>query len=187
MCNAADCTLREAIAAANANPGPDAIHFNIGAGGLQTITLDGTLASLPPITDPVTIDGTTQPGAPAAAPKIELAGPTSQAAPAYDHRRKPTVRGLIINQFSTGVAVSLGSAGGNVVAGNYIGTDATGQSESQNLIGITISGVARKHDRRDYGGRSQRHLRQPKRHRDQRRSFVPQHHRGQLRRRQRNG
>ena len=58
VCNAANCTLREAINAANANPGPDTIHFAIGSGP-KTISVT---SPLPTITDPVTIDGTTQPG-----------------------------------------------------------------------------------------------------------------------------
>jgi CSLREA domain-containing protein len=62
-CNAADCTLREAINAANANSGADTINFAIPAsdpgcsGGVCTITLGSIL---PNINDDVTIDGTTQ-------------------------------------------------------------------------------------------------------------------------------
>src|SRR5947207_15233320 len=62
-------TLREAITAANTNaasgdaaagtPGLDTIDFNIPGAGVQTIT-PGT--DLPTITDPVTIEGYTQPG-----------------------------------------------------------------------------------------------------------------------------
>ena len=52
-------SLREAIDLANANPGPDSIEFDIGSGGPQTIHID---SALPTITDPVVIDGTTQPG-----------------------------------------------------------------------------------------------------------------------------
>ncbi|HYX19586.1 MAG TPA: CSLREA domain-containing protein, partial [Thermoanaerobaculia bacterium] len=55
VCNAANCTLREAIEAANATPGPDDIHFAIGSGA-KTIAL---LSPLPTITDPVTLDATT--------------------------------------------------------------------------------------------------------------------------------
>ena len=65
------CTLREAINAANNNAasgitagecsagtaGPDTIVFNIGGGGLQTIT---PTSGLPPITELVTIDGFSQ-------------------------------------------------------------------------------------------------------------------------------
>jgi trimeric autotransporter adhesin len=51
------CTLREAIDAANANPGADAITFDIVGAGVHTLT------PLPDITEAVTIDGYTQPGA----------------------------------------------------------------------------------------------------------------------------
>lgn len=51
-------TFRTAITSANANPGVDTITFNIGS-GQQTLPLT---SNLPTITDPVIIDGTTQPG-----------------------------------------------------------------------------------------------------------------------------
>ena len=63
-------SLREAISDANANAGVDAIGFDIAPGGIQTIAL---LSVLPTITDPVIIDGTTQPGF-AGTPIIELTG-----------------------------------------------------------------------------------------------------------------
>src|SRR5262245_40396879 len=47
-------SLRQAILDANANAGPDTINFNIPGAGVHTITPVG---SLPPLTDPVTIDG----------------------------------------------------------------------------------------------------------------------------------
>ncbi len=56
----ANCNLREAINAANAKPGPDLIHFNIPGSGVKTF-LPATL--LPALTDPVTINGYSQPGA----------------------------------------------------------------------------------------------------------------------------
>ena len=58
VCNAANCTLREAINAANANAGTDTIRFVIGSGQKSIVPL----SALPTIVDPVVIDGTTQPG-----------------------------------------------------------------------------------------------------------------------------
>jgi len=55
VCNAADCTLREAISAANAG---DTISFNIPGAGVHTINATGGFS----ITKAVNIDGTTQPG-----------------------------------------------------------------------------------------------------------------------------
>jgi hypothetical protein len=54
-------SLRQAIADANASPGPDIIEFNIlPADVVHVIEL---ASGLPPVTDPVTLDGLTQPGA----------------------------------------------------------------------------------------------------------------------------
>jgi CSLREA domain-containing protein len=66
-CNA-DCSLREAIVAANANPGPDTIAFNIPTSdpgrnattGVFTITVSSVIGALPQISGQVTIDGYTQ-------------------------------------------------------------------------------------------------------------------------------
>src|SRR4051794_11571290 len=55
-------SLLEAINAANANvdPSPDTIVFSIPGPGVHTISPSGP-TGLPTITDPVIIDGTTQP------------------------------------------------------------------------------------------------------------------------------
>src|SRR3989475_11025693 len=66
VCNAADCTLREAINAANAG---DTISFNITGAGVHTINATSGFS----ITKAVTIDGTSQPGF-AGAPVLELNG-----------------------------------------------------------------------------------------------------------------
>ena len=60
VCDGTECTLREAIVAANANAGADTIAFEIPGAGVQTIA---PTAALPDITDSVTIDGYTQDGA----------------------------------------------------------------------------------------------------------------------------
>jgi hypothetical protein len=52
-------SLRQAILDANANPGPDTIAFAIAGAGVQSIALQ---SGLPAVTDPVTIDGYSQPG-----------------------------------------------------------------------------------------------------------------------------
>src|SRR2546428_12794952 len=63
VCNAADCTLREAITAANAG---DTISFNIPGSAVHTINATNGFS----ITKAMTIDGTSQPGF-AGAPLIE--------------------------------------------------------------------------------------------------------------------
>ena len=52
-------SLRQAILDSNATPGADTINFNIPGAGVHTIVLT---TWLPNTTDPVTVDGYTQPG-----------------------------------------------------------------------------------------------------------------------------
>jgi CSLREA domain-containing protein len=64
----ADCSLREAITAANTLAGTDTVAFNIPTSdpGYMTSTATWRIqptTALPTITDPVIIDGYTQPGA----------------------------------------------------------------------------------------------------------------------------
>ena len=120
FCNA-DCSLREAIVAANAHPGTDSIAFNIGT-GLKTLF---PTSQLPTISDPVVVDGTTQPGF-SGAPIIEIDGSNAGAVPGLIiNAGNSTVRGLIINGFRS-IALQLLNNGNNVVAGNYFGTNAAG-------------------------------------------------------------
>ena len=145
VCNAApDCTLREAINAANANMGADAINFSIGSGP-QTII---PLTALPTITGAVTIDGTTQPGF-TSTPIIELSGssvPNGTFALLITGGSS-TVRGLVINRFdgNPGPAIRFQTNGGNIVEGNFIGTDVTGTiafgngKPSEDAIGVRFS------------------------------------------------
>lgn len=60
VCNTTHCSLREAITTANATAGPQEIIFSIPGDGPHTITL-GSL--LPVITENLSIDGYTEPGA----------------------------------------------------------------------------------------------------------------------------
>ena len=129
-CDAIECTLREAITAANAEPGSDTITFDIGlSGGPQAI---GLLSALPEVTDPVIIDGTTQPGY-SGSPIIELSG--ANAGPGADGLRLSaggsTLRGLVINRFQ-GDGIELLAGGGNVIEGNLIGTNSGGTSDLGN-------------------------------------------------------
>jgi CSLREA domain-containing protein len=133
-CDAADCTLREAINASNAQGGVNTIAFHIPGAGVHTIA---PTSELPTVTDPVVIDGTTQPGF-AGTPLIELNG--AGAGVASDGLTVAsggsTVRGLVINRFD-GSGIRLQTGGGNVVTGNYIGTDAAGAAD----LGNSSSGV----------------------------------------------
>ena len=64
-------SLRQAIIDANTLNGADTIDFNVGGGGLQTIS---PLSALPDVTDTVTIDATTQPGYVSGTPLIQIDG-----------------------------------------------------------------------------------------------------------------
>jgi titin len=118
-------SLRQAILDSNASAGVvDTIAFNIGGGGVQTIA---PLSALPIITDPVIVDGTTQPGF-AGTPIIELdgsaVGPSTAALESNPGVGYCTVRGLVLNRFSNYTILLRG--GHNIVEGNYVGTDVTG-------------------------------------------------------------
>ncbi len=130
-------SLRQSILDANANAGFDTIAFQIPGAGVRTIT---PLSTLPPLTDPAIIDGTTQPGF-ALLPLIELNG--SSAGGNAGLRLLAggcTVRGLIINRFLTD-GIDISGPGTNVVVGNFIGTDATGLLPRGNIFeGVLISG-----------------------------------------------
>ena len=134
-----DGSLRWAINSANAHPGTDQIVFNIPGFGPHTIQ---PLTALPDITDSVVIDGYTQSGAMPATHKhpavllIELdgnifwgdgstSGLTIDAADCI-------VRGLVINRFGD-VGISIGGTGGNIIEGNYLGTDVTGTIDLGNF------------------------------------------------------
>jgi CSLREA domain-containing protein len=144
VCNASNCTLREAINAANTAAGTDTIRFAIGSGP-KTISV---VSSLPAITDSVVIDGTSQPGY-AGTPIIEIEG--SGAAPGSNGLHitagSSLVSGLVINRFVPafpavgGNGIVLEGGGGNEVRGCYIGVNVAGNSVLPNgLHGILISG-----------------------------------------------
>ena len=127
-------SLRQAMIDANSNPGLDTITFSIG-GGVQTIKPQ---TSLPVLTDPVVIDGTTQPGF-AGTPIIELDFSEPSGTELTVVGGSSTIRGLVINRCRDR-CLSLGPNGGNRVEGCYIGTDVTGTVALSNISdGIHIS------------------------------------------------
>jgi hypothetical protein len=132
-------TLRQAILDANANPGSDLITFNISSPS----RLIAPQTALPIISDPVVIDGTTQPGF-AGIPLIELSGANIFSSPNTGVLNitagDTTIRGFVINHFNDR-GISITAAGGNHIEGNYIGTDASGTVAASNSgggNGITI-------------------------------------------------
>jgi hypothetical protein len=121
-------SLRQAIINANSNTGgTDTITFNIPPGAPFTISLN---SPLPAITDPVIIDGTSQPGF-NGKPLIEINGANASSSGGssgfFVTGGNSTIRALIINRFQTH-GIVLDTNGGNTVTGCYIGTNAAGTS-----------------------------------------------------------
>lgn len=140
-------SLRQAILDANASGGTDTIAFNIPGSGPQTIR---PISALPVIGDPVILDGYTQPGAsPNTNPPelgsnavlmIELDGTSAGSAFGLTiSAGSTTVRGLAINRFVND-GIRLFANGGNVIEGNFLGTDPTGTVALGNGWGIVITG-----------------------------------------------
>ncbi len=136
-------SLRWAVTQANADADPlSDINFNIPGTGAQTIALT---AALPTITHPVVLDGYTQPGAsPNTLPlgdnavlKIVLDGTLAGAVDGLVIAGgNSTVRGLVIGNFAEGSGIVLNGSGKDLVVGNFIGADVTGDSAAANNIGI---------------------------------------------------
>ncbi len=137
-------SLRQALTNANNNGGTDSIQFNISGTGPFVIS---PTTPLPAITGSVILDGYTQSGAQAntvAAPGVSDAvlmividGSLSTAASGITiNGGSSTVRGLDIGNFANdGISVN---SNGNIIEGNYIGTDAAGLTGVANGNGIQI-------------------------------------------------
>lgn len=127
-------TIDNANTHTNDATGPDTIRFAIDGSGPHAIQPD---SELPIITDPVVIDGWSQPGF-SGTPVIELDGSsTTDANGLWVKGGGSTVRGLVVNGFDHhGIQLWIG--GHNVVEGNYIGTDVAGNAAKGNLNGILV-------------------------------------------------
>lgn len=164
------CTLPEAIIAANTNtasgalggecaagqlaPTVDLITFNIPGAGTHVIT---PAVDLPSITEPVMIDGYTEPGSSAntlaglasgtdAVIRIQIDGSAGAGTTGlqFDNGSDgSTVRGLSITGFSSeGILVRPG-ADGITIQGNFLGMDApNGGAANPNLDGIALDARA---------------------------------------------
>ncbi len=145
-----ECTLRAAIQEANATTTADTISFNIGGSGVKIIS--PASSSLPAITQPVTIDGysepgatentETQPGKTNAVLKIQLRGSSTSSGSSgltvFIGVSDTVIRGLAISNFGTGITL-LGSGSGNRIEGNFIGADPSGVSAVGNGDGVQFS------------------------------------------------
>ena len=101
------------------------------------------------ITDPITIDGYSQPGASPntlangddATLLIEISGAIAPGANGLVITGgSSTIQGLIINRFNGSSAILISNKGGNVISGNFIGTNAATSAKLLNTFGVFISG-----------------------------------------------
>ena len=157
VCSDTDCTLSEAINAANAQTGLNTIHFDVQGSG--QLTIDG---QFPDVTDPVVIDGTTQPGISPSTIGVTL---NDNGSAASRWRRARTDRRFGVSHSSSSAARmhergSRIDSNGNTIAGNYFGLKATDAGPFGNSgDGIYID-RRQQHDRRQHGRRRECHLRQ---------------------------
>ena len=140
------CTLRAAIQEANDTAGVDVISFNITSAS-KTIT---PATPLPAITDQVTINGYSQSGA---TPNTKAANSNAVLVVVLDgvnagaaanglrvDSSGTSIRGIVIMRFGEAGVRIAGS--GNVVAGNFIGTDRPGTTKRPNGTGVAVFGAA---------------------------------------------
>ena len=181
-------TLRSAIQAANSHPndasGPDRIEFNIPGDDVHMIA---PFSLWPAITDPIVIDGYSQPGAKpntldSRRRRRREDQPLRHGSASGDgltiNAGNSTVRGLDFTNFSTH-GLRLTDKGGNVVQGNFFGFPASGEPSIGNGTALYVAlRSRRKHDRRDVSGGPQRDL--GKRGRPEDRGQLQQRRPGQL-------
>ncbi|MFL5955294.1 MAG: fibronectin type III domain-containing protein [Gaiellaceae bacterium] len=136
------CTLRSAIAAANASTGSDAIVFNIQPAGTKTISVGaGADNGLPLISgSDITIDATTQPGG--ANHGIQIDDPDvggGESGFVLDGPRI-TIRGFAITRFDAFGIFADPTSTGDVIAGNWIGTGDGTTAAGNGSGGIHLTG-----------------------------------------------
>jgi len=134
-------SLRDAITQANGNPGADTIAFDIPGVSVHTIA---PATSLPTITQALTIDGYSQPGASSntdpiatnAVLLIELDGSIAGGTGLHFtfSSSASTVQGLVLNRWS----LAIFAQGVTTIRGNFVGTDPTGSSARANERGIDM-------------------------------------------------
>jgi len=143
-----ECTLRAAIAEANAQQGTDSILFSIPTTepGYVASPLAYTIqpaTALPIITAPVILDGTSQPDF-GATPIIVIDGVAAGVVDGIGLQADDSeIRGLVVQNFADD-GIQVGDVGipaaNNLIAGNYVGTDVTGMLDRGNDDGILVYG-----------------------------------------------
>lgn len=153
-------TLRQAILDANAQAGPDTIAFDLPDNGYDDFTIFVT-TQLPDITDPVLIDGYTQPGS---SPNTMTVGNNAVLIIELTNGSEVTVqkglvvtgggstiRGLVVHGFGEAGIVLF--SGNNRIEGNFVGTDVTGTLDFGNGVdGVFIANGTLAGDNNTIGG-----------------------------------
>jgi CSLREA domain-containing protein len=150
-CSDGDCSLRDAIALANSNAGPDTIGFDV----TGTITVSAALGCLPSLEDDgTTIDGTTAPGY-AGTPLVEITAEPGLSCGIvvgiYIDSDDNTLTGLAIHSFSD-ECIDIDGGSGNVIGpdmvmsncghGVYIGGPAADNTIQDSFIGTDLTGMS---------------------------------------------
>lgn len=158
-CDLAECTLREAIDAANANPGPDTIEFAIpagqctGPGGACTIV---PTFSLPNIDDSLHIDGYSQPGAAPSTTgpgsgqgsnaqiRIEIDGSQLSGSACLEFESgNARVSGIATFGCSAGIETQGANDDNYEIVGNFLGLRADGSvAPAGQVAGVAVRGGA---------------------------------------------
>lgn len=141
------CTLRAALTEANLAVGANMIAFALPGAGVHTIALTTPLPTLSDESGPTTIDGYSQPGAqPNSDPQIDNAtiqiqlSITNVITPSTIEALHVTsagnsIHGLAIYGFRRAIFVFGTAAMHNVIAGNFIGTNAAGSYAAPTIAG----------------------------------------------------
>jgi CSLREA domain-containing protein len=147
------CTLRAAIAEAQALPGDDRILFDLPGSAPVTIALGGRLPYITSRSGALTINGYSQKGARVnsatvgsnAIPGVVLRGngPAAREVGLYLTSAGNTVRGLALVGLWRGIVIDGPAATGNRIAGNWIGVDGTGSSQPFGNHGVLLNVGAR--------------------------------------------
>jgi hypothetical protein len=154
-----ELTLRDALTAVDGTPSGNAtiaglpnsvIEFVIPGAGPHTIMVGGDPTApgkpLPALTRAVFLDGWSQGGFGYAGPPLIVLNGANAAASANGLELDAgssgsKVRGLVIQQFG-GSGIALNTTRGNMLLGDYVGTDANGTAALGNGIGVYLSGAA---------------------------------------------
>jgi len=139
-------SFREAIVQSNTVVGADTILFNIPGTGIRVIRPE---TAFPAITETVVINGYSQPGSSAATETVPavilivLDGLYQDTGYALEiEANLCEVRGLVVGRFPEH-GISISNSSGCVIAGNYVGIDASGWlSMANGTTGIRIVGTS---------------------------------------------